>query len=523
MRRVLPFLFLLLCGLNFQLLAQGFSDHIKYNTNAPNTIGYIRVDNREGEINQSTWLYIKSAVDHYKALDPKPSFIIMELNTPGGEVFAAMKISDALKALDTEDNIPVVTFINNWAISAGAMLAFSTRYITTVKDGVMGAAEPVTVKDGEMHSASEKVNSAFRTDFANRAEFFHRNALIAEKMVDKSPILVMRNGVISHLNTEAEILPTDTVISGKDKLLTLNAEQMLKYKVADMILEPFKLEPLTTKEKIEGVYPASKSLLFHQPFFENIPNATIREFQPDWKTRFFMVLAHPLVASLLFFGLMMGFYIEINTPGFGVAGSIAAICLTLIVFSSFAQEIGGFLEVILMLVGALILIVDFVFLPTFGILGAFGTLLFIVGLFALMLPGLGSFNYEVDTHTLNAAGEILIDRLTWFLGTFLAAIVAMIFLGRYITPRIPFLRRFVLVGDEQMTNEGYTAGIDPATIPPIGTVGEVVSTLRPSGKAIFNDKLFDVISQGSFIEKGTKVIVIRTENGNIVVIEQEET
>ncbi len=515
------YLFLFLCCISQILCAQDFSEHILFNKEQPNRVGYIRVDDREGEISQSTYLYIKSALEYYKV--NKPIFIVLELNTPGGEVFPAMKISDALKEMDSQYNIPIVTVINNWAISAGAMLAYSSRYITTVKDGVMGAAEPVTVKDGQMQSASEKVNSAFRTDFANRAEFYHRNPLIAEKMVDKSSILVIRAGTITKLNLENEILPSDVMISGKDKLLTLNSEQMLKYKVADLVMEPEKFDLITPAERAEGSWPAAKSLLFRQPFFKDIPHVTIHEFQPDWKTRFFMILAHPLVASLLFFGLMMGFYIEMNTPGFGVAGSLSAICLTLIVLSSFAQEIAGSLEVILMMLGALILVVDFVFLPTFGILGIFGTLMFLMGLFAIMLPGVASFDYEVDTQTVNAAGEIVLDRLTWYLGTFVVTVVSSLFLSRYITPSTRFLKRFVLVGDEQMTDEGYTAGIDQSTVPPVGTEGEVVSTLRPSGKVIFNDRLYDVISEGSFIEKGTKVIVIRTENGNIIVREKPDT
>lgn len=521
MRAMILSLFLFCClAVQVNYAAEDFAEHIFYSKEQPNTVGYIRIDDREGQISQSTWLYIKSAMDYYK--EHKPIFIVLEMNTPGGEVFPAMKISDVLHQMDTEHNIPIVTVINNWAISAGALLAYSTRYITTVKDGAMGAAEPVTIKDGEMQSASEKVNSAFRTDFTNRAGFYNRNPLIAEKMVDKSSILVFRNNTITRINAESEILPSDVVISGKDKLLTLNAEQMLKYQVADKILESAKLEPLTAEEKSLGVWPAEKSLLFHQPFFKDIPRVTIREFQPDWKTRLFMALAHPVVSSILFFGLMMGFYMEMNTPGFGVAGSIAAICLSLIIISSFSQEIASFLEVFLMVLGATILVLDFTLLPTFGILGIFGVLLFIGGLFAIMLPGLGSINYEVDTQTLNAAGEIFFDRLTWYLMTFVVGVGVMLLLGRYISPSTKFLRKFVLSGGEQNTDQGYTAGIDQMKVPPVGTIGEVVSTLRPSGKVVFNDNLYDVVSEGSFIEKGTKVQVVRTENGNIIVTEVPE-
>ena len=136
-------------------LYEKLKDHIPFNTNGPNQVGYLIVEDHSSSINQGTWLYIKNALDYYKKTQPK--FIILELNTPGGEVFAAQKISDALKEIDTQYNIPVVCFINNWAISAGAMLAYSCRFITVVKDASMGAAEPITIGlDNEMKSLLKK-------------------------------------------------------------------------------------------------------------------------------------------------------------------------------------------------------------------------------------------------------------------------------------------------------------------------------------------------------------------------------
>lgn len=164
-------------------LEASLAERIKFNPNGPNKIGYIKIVGHDSMISQSTWIYIKKALEYYK--ETRPAFIILEMDTPGGEVFAAQKISDALKEIDTQEGIPVVTYINNWAISAGAMIAYSTRYIAVVKDGSMGAAEPVIAgESGQMQSASEKVNSALRTDFANRARFFDRNPDIAEAMVD---------------------------------------------------------------------------------------------------------------------------------------------------------------------------------------------------------------------------------------------------------------------------------------------------------------------------------------------------
>lgn len=505
-------------------LLEKLKAHIKYNPQDTNTVGHIYIGDKQTEINQTTWIYIKSALDHYKK--SKPIFIILELNTPGGEVFAAENISDALKELDTQYQIPIVCFINNWALSAGAMLAYSCRFITVVKDGSMGAAEPVMASEtGEMKAASEKINSAIRADFANRAAFFDRNPHIAEAMVDKDMIIVLRNGHITKLDNESQIKTTglnpDILISKKGKLLTLNADELMKYGVADMLLSPLPLPGKTAEEIEKGKWSGSKELLFHYPFFNQIPNVVIDSYQMDWKTRFFAFLANPIVSSLLFMGLMVGFYMEISTPGVSLPGSIAAICLFLIILSSFAQEIGNILELILLLVGIATVLIELFVLPTFGLLGFVGLICFIAGLFGLMLPGLDKVSFEWDSNSFNAAGEIFFQRLAWLCGSVIVSIIIMWLLGRYVLQSFGTFKRFVLSGHEQDASLGYIAGENPETLPKPGTKGKVIATLRPAGKVILNDIIYDAMSDGSFIERDEEIIVQRIE-GSIIIVKKEK-
>jgi len=496
--------------------------HIHFDTHNQNIIGHLYIGGHSSEINESTWLYVKSALDHYKEL--KPIFVILELNTPGGEIFAAQKISNALKELDTQSNIPVVAYINNWAISAGALLAYSCRFIAIARDASMGAAEPVMMdSSGKLETASEKVNSAIRADFANNARFFDRDPLIAEAMVDKDVILVQRQGKVIKLDNESQIHLSgpdpDVVISPKGKLLTLDSEQLLALGVADILVPPVKTEPITAEEREKGKWPASKSALFHAPFFEHIPNAVIDSYKMDWKTHFFAILASPMVSSLLFLGFLLGLYLEITTPGIGVAGTLAFTCLFLIVLSSFALEIANWLELIFLVAGLGILLVELFVLPTFGLLGIIGLIFFLIGLFGMMLPGIGSISFEFDTKTLNAAGKAFFERLAWLCGTLVVAFILMAIIGRFVTPRLPGFSRFVLRGREQ---NGYIAFDSPESLPIPGSKGEVTSTLRPSGKVLINDVLYDAISSGELIEKGTSVIVIRLEGGTIVVSPNRE-
>lgn len=494
------------------------SEHIHYNPSGPNVVGRILIEDRSSGITQATWLYVKQALEHYKKT--KPIFVILELNTPGGEVFAAQQIANGLKDLDIQEEIPVVAYINNWAISAGAMLAYSSRFIVIAKDASMGAAEPILASQtGEVKEASEKINSALRSEFANRASFFGRNPYIAEAMVDKDIILVMREGKIIKLDSDAKLLATDTLISPKGKLLTLNAEQLIHFGVADQMISPEKLPSLTEEERVLGKWPGNKSALFHQSFFSQIPQVTIDTYQMDWKTQFFVFLANPVVSSLLMLGMMMGFYIEMNTPGFGFAGTIAVVCLILIVLSSLSLQIANWLEVILLLTGIAIVVIDLFVLPTFGLLGFIGIAMAIGGLFAIMLPEIGSIDFDFDTNTINAAGQAFLNHLAWLSATLVLGILLILILARYMTPRFAAWSRLVLSGGEQ---EGYIASEDPKKLPPVGTQGEAMTPLRPAGKIVIEDAIYDALTEGSYIERGSKIVISRLDGSIIIVSEIQE-
>lgn len=503
-----------------QALEKAFKEHITFNPNGPNQIGHILIDDRTSGISESTWLYVKQALDYYKKT--KPAFIILELNTPGGEVFAAQKISDALKNMDTQESIPVITFVNNWAISAGAMLAYSSRFIAATKDAAMGAAEPVVAGEtGEMKSASEKVNSAIRADMENRARFFDRNPYIALAMVDKDVTLVIREGKITLLDSDSQIRPDDTVISPKGKLLTLNGQQMIDYGVADFMVMPAKLSPITPEEKAAGKWPASKMLLFQQPFLASIPQATVDSYRMDWKTQFFVFLAHPVVSSLLMLGLMVGFYFEMSSPGIGLAGTVAFVCLFLIILSTLSLEIASWLEVILLLTGLGIILIELFVLPTFGLLGIVGVIMAVAGLFGMLLPEIGSVRFDYDTQTLNAAGEAFVTHLAWLCGTILVGFVLIAILARYVTPSLTAWSRLVLTGSEQEASQGYIAGAAPSQLPPVGKQGQAFTMLRPAGKVLINDNIYDAVADGGFIEKDLPIVVKRLD-GSVIVVDRIE-
>jgi membrane-bound ClpP family serine protease len=195
---------------------------------------------------------------------------------------------------------------------------------------------------------------------------------------------------------------------------------------------------------------------------------------------------------------------------------VAALCLFLIILSSYALEAINRLEVIFLVTGALILLVELFVLPTFGFLGFVGIVFFLMGLFGLMIPGLGAARFEFDTQTFNAAGEFVLHRLGILAATLLLALLIIALLARYVMPRFGAYRRFVLSGGEQV---GYIAGENPATLPQPGTKGKAMSTLRPSGKIEVDGVIYDAMSSGDFIEQDATVVVSRLE-GSVIIVEK---
>lgn len=489
---------------------------LHYSEEGPNRIGYLYIP-RDKAIDQATYLYVKLATEYYKKQNV--CCILLHLDTPGGEVFSAMQIADLLRKSTIEEKIPVLAVIDSWAVSAGALLAYSCPIIGTTNTSIMGAAEPVIMKGGEMESASEKVNSALRAEFANAARYFGRDPLLAEAMVDKDITLVMRKGKILQVE-ESEVKSTDEVITKKGKLLTLDGKDLQTLGVSDFFVEK-KAASSADKQLQEGSLSSVKNLVWEEPHLAKIPNVEMLSYQ-DWRIDFFSFLSHPAISSLLVLGLIVGIYIEINTPGFGVAGSIAIGCLCLILLSSFAIKAVSVMEIIILFAGLILLSIELFVLPTFGFLGIVGICLTLAGLFLLLLPHMGEVHFApLFSEGAGVEAKEVLKRLAWFSASILSSFFAISFVGRFLSGRSFFRKRFVSLG-EQESSLGYVAGKTEKELPKIGEKGKTRSILKPFGKVEFAQGVYDAFSERGFLDENIVVFVYKVEGSKIIVRRVEE-
>ena len=458
----------------------------------------IVINNASEGITSATLVYVRSAVEYCQ--QKKPALVILELNTPGGEVYAAQQIGNALRGLDTKEGIPVIAYINNWAISAGAMLAYSCRYIVASPDASMGAACPVTFTKDEMKEAPEKVNSALRSDFANRAAFFDRNPDIARAMVDEDIILVRREEVIMGLMSENDLQPTDIILSHKGKLLTLTSQQLKTYGVADYCID--KKHAGIPDEVLPRVLPVSKTSFASVPGFENFQAINVETYEMPLKTNFFVFLASPTISSDLFFIVCICVYMEMSSPGIFIPALIGVLCFSLMLLGSFAQQAIAWFEPMCIMAGIGLIATELIAFPTCGFLLVIGGIFALCGITSLLLPGLKEIS--VQGFDGGAAGQYVLRRLG---SLFVAFCASLLFL-------VPIMRIFMKKIEMHEKASEKPQLMEPSLL---GKQGVVVAALRPSGKILLDEQVYDAQSEGQFVEEGTVVRVISQQETKVIV------
>jgi len=444
-------------------------------------VGYLHLG-KERPIDSSTALWVESALKDFEQAEVP--LVILHLDTPGGEVIAAERIASAISRAE----VPVVALIDQWALSAGALLAYSCPQIVATEGASMGAAQPVFQAGGKMEEASEKIVSAVRTQFANRARGWGRNPDMAEAMVDRDVILVKRKGHIQKVDT---VRRADEILSPSGKLLTLGDAELLSTGIVDKLYPVGSASPKTVGE----------TALRNHPDYAHLSALTLTSGR-SWKVDFFALLSHPLVASLLAMGLMMGIYMEFSTPGLGVPGGVAIACLALTLISNFAFDVASVLELTLFAVGVLLLALELFVIPGFGIVGVLGLILALGGLVGLILP----LDFRLGWPGIVMSQEVILNQLTWVLSGLLLGALIVAFLPRH---RLPLLQRFVLSDPEII--------LENPLLPSRGDAAKAATALRPFGKIRWNGILFSATSEGDYIDQEAELTVVGHKGDQIIV------
>ncbi|MDR3334770.1 MAG: nodulation protein NfeD [Treponema sp.] len=456
-----------------------------------------------GDIEPSMTAFVRR--EARKALAGEAAFIVFEIDTFGGRVDSALQITSFIISIKNmaPQHPRTIAWVHNseqsmgvsW--SAGALIAFACDTIYMAGGTSMGAAAPVTMgADGSTTATGEKTVAAVRSQMAALAERNGHPTGLALAMVDYDVELwdVLVDGK-SRVITLAELeglekaqsgapqVERRELISPKGKLLSLTAGEAYRYGLATGLADD-------RKAILEALGAPGE-------FTESTPSVA---------DGIITVLSSGLVQALLIIlGLVM-LFLEINTPGFGIPGTVAVICF-LVVFGSGAL-LGrvGSLELILFLGGIGLLAVELFVIPGFGVMGIAG-IIFIGLSLVLAMQDFVVPRFDWEWKLLGRNVQVVcIGILVAITGI---AVIAL--LG----PRIRLFDRLTLKTkitgpDPEYTPEGDYAGL-------VGKTGTATSTLRPAGKALIEGQLYSVEADNLFIEPGRAVQVIQVWGNRILV------
>lgn len=414
----------------------------------------------DGDIDPGLAAFVDRSFADVKETD----VVILQMKTFGGRIDSAVQIRDRL----LKSKAPTVVFIDQRAISAGALISLACDTILMTPSASIGAATPVQIDgDGKMSATEEKVVSYMRAEMRGTAEAKGRRGDIAEAMVDK----------------DLEIPGIDE----KGKLLTLNTDKALELGIANA--------------KVTDYDDALKVL--------NLGKAAKVQLSTAWAEKFARFITDPTVSSLLMTVGTIALAAELYTPGMGIGGIIAILCFTLFFGGQYAASLAGWEELVVFLGGVVLLGIEIVVLPGFGVAGILGIIAVVAAIVMSMVELKVPWDVSIAMGYLQEMVRTALLRL----------VIALVGLGVSVVLFAKFFsktkigRQLVLQTATNAT-EGYVASQPNALL---GKKGTATSQLRPSGIAEIDGQRIDVVSVGELIERGTSIEVIRVDGNRVVV------
>ncbi len=459
-------------------------------------VTHMRID---GELDVGTLGLLKRTID--AAREQSHRHLVVEIDTPGGAIDLMWRIAHVLSD-DSVDDLELVAWIHDHAVSAGVLVALACDKIYMTPRGTIGSAMPVTPGPTGIQSipedegAREKVTSAMRSQFRAMAEERHRPPVLAEAMVDTNVEVreVRIDGVRKLISgkewddARASGNPPELVrtIARRGELLSLSASEAVELGFADGLAS-------SLAEVIEKI---------------GAPKGAVTTIE---RSRSEDVLAwlDRLSPLLLVAGLVLA-YTEFKLAGFGLPGILSIVCFALLLVGRYLAGLADIPHIVAVALGAALIATEIFVLPGTLWLGIAGAALVVFGLIWSSLgPGFAIGN-PLDQH-------MILDATFNLMASALVALVVALLVSRYL-PKTPVLRGLVLVPDA--AGSGPAAAVTEPRAPAVGDRGRTLTDLRPVGKvelARTPSIEHEARAVGAWIDRDLPVRVVEISGGRLVV------
>jgi membrane-bound serine protease (ClpP class) len=480
--------------------------------------------------------------------DKNPKLIIIELDTPGGALGATLDICHMLKGL-RDDGVHVYAWVNSKAYSGGTIIALATDGIFMVRNATIGDCQPIQFTSEGVSAIPKEVEAKATSPLlAELEDSVRRNGYNYDMVLALIRPEIEMFWVVNTRTGERRFVDAQ----GRDELFGLSGDKEgggflglfrkdenkprtpgelvsddlsrtdWKYVKQDPVLGQVRQPIVSSRELLtmrtdkavafgfcKAVINTEDELRKHL----NVTGSVIR-LENTWTEDIIEWLASPMVRAVLFLLMLLGAYTEFQTPGFGVAGAVALVALVLFLGAPYLAGYTVTWEIVVIVLGIILLLVEAFVIPGFGVTGVLGLILLGIGLLASFVPAEPGFEKSWPAvPTLPLTYTYLKNGLYAMASGLVGSIVGMYFVARYF-PKVPVASRLISPNPEHQAvqmDEPYQG------VARVGDVGRAESLLRPAGKARFGSELVDVVSQGEYIQSGSRVQVVERRGNRIVV------
>ena len=438
------------------------------------------------------------------------NMIIFEIDSPGGDKDYAQQVATLIAELDPA-KVTTVAWVRKEATQAGTLVAISCDRIFLADDATIGNIDLKAMRlnrgrrlppAGDV--APEDLQKLLTlTDSIARRK--NRSVSLIRAMADPSlPVFEVTRkdtGRVAWMNESELAAQPDEWVKGPaipetsgGSLLVLNAKRAAELGLTEAPCHD--LEQLRTRLGIGAT-------------------ADLRPASKTWVDNLVTVLNSGLAGFLLITIGIIFIYLELHMPS-GLFSIGAVTSFSLFFWSRFLGGTAGGLELTLFILGLVLLGLEIFVIPGFGVFGVSGILMTMVSLVMASNTFSGMSATESFEQSMGSLGSLA--------AALMVVIAVAAVLNRFL-PSIPFVNRLILTPPGYAANASEGLHLKPSlltrapVIGPItvGMIGTSASSLRPTGKAMFGDKYVDVVSDGAYIDHGTKIEVIRLAGNRIIV------
>jgi membrane-bound serine protease (ClpP class) len=443
-----------------------------------------------------------------KARSLNADTVILQIDTYGGLVTSALEMSRFLKR---QDNLHIIAFVHDKAISAGAMIALACDEIVMSPGATIGDAAPISISpsgrlEGLGPAERAKIESPLLADFYESAIENGHNPLLAEAMVAVGRVVYWIEGVDGSRRFVDEqeyaglkdagwkpVAGVPNPVDRADTLLTVHTDLAMKIGLA------------------RGIADDAHALAAARGC------QVVADLSPGGGDRFVSLLSSNVARTVLLVVFLLSLYIGLHAPGHGAAEAVALVSLGLLVGVPMLTGYAQWWEILAIFVGLALLALEIFVIPGFGVTGMAGIVLLLGGLIMTFvgnapgLPGLWK---------LPAVREGVQSGVTVVIVGLVSTVLLATLLRRFL-PKMPMFNRLILA-----TPTGDTVTVAPGTDPNdvwpfAGTIGVAVTPLKPGGSAEFpyadDRRTTAVVSDSGYIDAGTKVAVLAARGNRVVV------